>query len=79
MTTVLHTWAYDRFIEIQSNLEEKVNPSILQDDFSSRTDPSLIIEQRECLNICTVVEHTIPFLSFKQDLKVLWIHLVVVA
>ena len=25
--------------EPQSNLEEKVNPSILKDDFSSRTDP----------------------------------------
>ena len=25
----------------QSNLEEKVNPSILKDDFSSRTDPSI--------------------------------------
>ena len=26
--------------EPQSNLEEKVNPSILKDEFSSRTDPS---------------------------------------
>ena len=26
-------------LELQSNLEEKVNPSILKDDFSSRTDP----------------------------------------
>ena len=26
--------------EPQSNLEEKINPSILKDDFSSRTDPS---------------------------------------
>ena len=26
--------------EPQSNLEEKVNPSILKDDFSTRTDPS---------------------------------------
>ena len=25
----------------QSNLEEKVNPSILKYDFSSRTDPSI--------------------------------------
>ena len=25
----------------QSNLEEKVNPSILKDDFSSRTDSSI--------------------------------------
>ena len=73
VTTVLHTRAYGRFIEIQSNLrrnfterikapifleavlaieiervqesqsnlEEKVNPSILKDDFSSRTDPSI--------------------------------------
>ena len=70
VTTVLHTRAYGRFIEIQSNLrrnfterikapifleavlaieierlqesqsnlEEKVNPSILKDDFSPRTD-----------------------------------------
>ena len=27
--------------EPQSNLEEKVNPIILKDDFSSRTDPSI--------------------------------------
>ena len=27
--------------KLQSNLEEKVNPSILKDDFSSRTDPSI--------------------------------------
>ena len=27
--------------EPQSNLEEKVNPSILKDDFSSRTGPSI--------------------------------------
>ena len=27
--------------EAQSNLEEKVNPSILKDDFSSRTGPSI--------------------------------------
>ena len=26
-------------VRAQSNLEEKVNPSILKDDFSSRTDP----------------------------------------
>ena len=26
--------------EPQSNLEETINPSILKDDFSSRTDPS---------------------------------------
>ena len=26
--------------ELQSNLEETINPSILKDDFSSRTDPS---------------------------------------
>ena len=72
MTTIFHTWAYGRFIKIQSNLrrkklyrtnegsnfrgggfsnvdnvesqsnlEEKVNPSILKDDFSSRTEPSI--------------------------------------
>ena len=72
VTTVFHTWAYGRFIEIQSslrrkklhrtnqgsnflggsfsnrdnikvesNLQEEVNPSILKDDFSSRTDPSI--------------------------------------
>ena len=29
------------FKEPQSNLEETVNPSILKDDFSSRTDPSI--------------------------------------
>ena len=54
MTTVFHAWPYGRFVEIQSNLsrknlhgtnqhsdlEEKVNPSILKDDFSTRTDPS---------------------------------------
>ena len=28
--------------EPQSNLEEKFNPSILKDDISSRTDPSII-------------------------------------
>ena len=27
--------------EVQSNFEEKDNPSILKDDFSSRTDPSI--------------------------------------
>ena len=27
--------------EPQSNLEERVNPSILKDDFSSKTDPSI--------------------------------------
>ena len=27
--------------EPQSNLEEKVNPSIIKDDFSSRTGPSI--------------------------------------
>ena len=27
--------------ELQQNLEEKVNPSILKDNFSSRTDPSI--------------------------------------
>ena len=37
MTMVFHTWAYGP----QSNLEEKINPSILKDDFSSRTDPSI--------------------------------------
>ena len=29
--------------EPQSNLEEKVNPSILKDDFSTRTDPHIFI------------------------------------
>ena len=29
------------FKEPQYNLEETVNPSILKDDFSSRTDPSI--------------------------------------
>ena len=28
-------------IKVESNLEEEVNPSILKDDFSSRTDPSI--------------------------------------
>ena len=63
MTTVCHTWAYGRFIEIGSylrrktllagsftnrdntephfNLEEKVNPSILKNDFFSKTDLSI--------------------------------------
>ena len=31
--------AIEIMLELQSNLEEKVNPSILKDDFSSRTDP----------------------------------------
>ena len=73
MTTVFHTWAYGRFIEIQSNLRrkkfhrtnqgfnflggsftnkenlrvpiqfgKKVKPSILKDDFSSKTDPTIL-------------------------------------
>ena len=29
--------------EPQSNLEEKLNPSILKDDFSSRTDPPIFL------------------------------------
>ena len=33
--------AIDMMYDSKSNLEEKVNPSILKDDFSSRTDPSL--------------------------------------
>ena len=32
--------AIEIMYEPQSNLEEKVNPSILKGDFSSRTDPS---------------------------------------
>ena len=32
--------AIETMLEPQSNLEEKVNPSILKDDFSSRKDPS---------------------------------------
>ena len=48
MTTVFHAWPYGRIIEIQtilaieimyepqSNLEDKANPSISKDDFSSR-------------------------------------------
>ena len=30
-----------KYHETQSNLEEKVNPSILKNDFSSRTEPSI--------------------------------------
>ena len=33
--------AIETMYEPQSNLEEKVNPSILKDDFSSRADPSI--------------------------------------
>ena len=33
--------AIDIIQEPQSNLEEKINPSILKDDFSSRTDLSI--------------------------------------
>ena len=32
--------ATEIILEPQPNLEEKVNPRILKDDFSSRTDPS---------------------------------------
>ena len=35
--------------EPQSNLEEKVNPSILKDDFSSKTDPSIFTSIRPLL------------------------------
>ena len=38
--TLFHTWAYGRFIrEDQFRREEKANPSILKDGFSSKTDP----------------------------------------
>ena len=30
-------------IEPQSNLDENVNPSVLKDEFSSRTDPSIFV------------------------------------
>ena len=33
--------ALEIMLEPQSNLEEKVDPSILKDDFSSRTKPSI--------------------------------------
>ena len=33
--------AMEKMQELQSNLEKKVNPSILKDYFSSRTDPSI--------------------------------------
>ena len=33
--------AIEIMYELQSNLEQKVNPSILKDDFSSTTDPSI--------------------------------------
>ena len=33
--------AIETMYEPQPNLEEKVNPSILKDDFSSRTDQSI--------------------------------------
>ena len=52
-TWLFHAWSYDRFTEIQSNLrrkklhrtnqgsnlEEKINPSILKEYFFSRTEP----------------------------------------
>ena len=34
---------------VQSNLEEKVNPGILKDDFSSRTDPSIFTSMEPLL------------------------------
>ena len=37
------TLAIEIMEEPQSNLEDKVNPSILKDDFSSRTDPFIFI------------------------------------
>ena len=33
--------AIEIMYELQSNSEEKGNPNILEDDFSSRTDPSI--------------------------------------
>ena len=39
----------------QSNLEEKVTPSILKDDFSSKTDPSIftsIAKINKALSVC---------------------------
>ena len=33
--------AIEIMLELQANLEDKVNPSILKDDFSSRSDPSI--------------------------------------
>ena len=37
----LHRTNQESNFEPQSNLEEKVNPSFLKDDFSSRADPSI--------------------------------------
>ena len=35
--------------ESQSSLEEKVNPSILKYEFSSRTDPSILTSMAQVL------------------------------
>ena len=57
---ILEVLATEITYEPQSNLEEKDNPSILKDDFSSKTDPSIFTSTTPSFPALKSTSHFLP-------------------